>query len=109
MNQKQFEKLVGNRRFGQEKSGQGSSRTLTALRLYLVGGKTAIQACEKAEGLSRAAFYQALKRLGCLPRQMKKLDRASCPHCHQQLPNNRRGLSAAHRPRERSGTPTNAP
>lgn len=99
MRLEQFEKLISGRRFGRERSGQGEGRTLKALRHYLVGGDTAIEACRKAEDLSSAAFYEALTRLRHLPRQRKQLNRERCPHCHQQLPNNTRAPS---------GTPTSA-
>lgn len=86
----QFDKLMRGRRFGQAKKGRAHNRTLRALRYYLVDGRTAIEACATADNLSPAALYAALKVLGQLPRQHGKVKRASCPHCGQPMPNNRR-------------------
>lgn len=98
MNQQEFKSLISERRFGQPKTGQGSGRTLRALKHYLMGGKTVRQACKLAGGLSDAALYNALSKLGQLPRQRQKVKRERCAHCGQALPNNTRA---------RSGTPRN--
>jgi|SRR5882724_1826483 len=94
MRLEQFENLVRERRFGQHKTGQGSGRTLKALRFYLVNKNTVREACRKAGGLSDAALYNALKELGQLPRQRQKVKREHCPQCGQPLPNNKRAQSA---------------
>lgn len=94
MKARDFEKLVNGHRFGQEKTGQGSGRTLKAMRYHLVKGDSISKACHRVEPkLSRSALYQALQKIGQLPRHRKKLNRPSCPHCGQLLPNRTRAQS----------------